>query len=180
MTNNNSPITNDKFFGGASPFLTGGAVSDARMKQEAPGFTLIEALIALLILAFGLLTAGQLIFVAMKSTSLARSKESAALVAQNKLETLADLYRRNPNSLELSEGDHDGEFAQVAGDGLVLNRFGISWKVSTVPDPRGGAVPHARLIQVTVTPVGADGTVNAKTSLNKTVIVASVFSSETR
>jgi len=144
------------------------------------GFTIIEALMALSILAFGLLAAGQLIFVAMSSASLARSKESAALVAQNQIEMLADLYRRDPEAPELTGGSHVGDQVQVMGRGSVLNRYGISWQVDSVPDPRGGALPHARLIRVTVTPIGADGSSNTRASLNKIVNVSAVFFSETR
>ncbi len=139
------------------------------------GFTIIEALIALLILAFGLLSAGQLIFVALTSASLARSRCSAALIAQNKLESLADLYRRDPEARELSEGTHEGEQVRVLGGGTVLNRFGISWQVSPVEDPRGGSLPRARRVRIRVTPVGSDGTVSPATRLNKVVHVNSVI-----
>ncbi len=151
-------------------------------KPDAPetGFTLIETLMALAILAFGLLSAGQLIFVAMGSASLARSKESAALIAQNKLEMLGDLYRRAPGAPELTEGGHSGEQVQVTGGRSVLNRYSISWQVSTVPDPRGGVFQHARRVTVTVTPVGANGAVNVRAALNKIVHVSSVFFSESR
>ena len=141
------------------------------------GFTLIEALIATLILAFGLLAAGQLVFIALSSASLARSKYSAALAAQNKLEGLADLYRRNPGAPELSEGTHAGEQVQWTGGGAVLNRFRISWHVGVVPDPRGPSALHARLVRVTVVPIGADGTSNWRVRLNKIVDVSSVFCS---
>ncbi len=149
------------------------------MKPETNGFTLIEALIALLILTFGLLSAGQLIFVALGSASLARSKESASLVAQNQLEMLADLYRRNPDAPELTEGSHLGDPVQIAGGRTVLHRFSVAWQVSAIPDPRG-TLRNARLVRVTVTPIRADGAVNSKASLNKVVDVASVICAETQ
>ena len=71
-----------------------------------PGFTLIEMMIALLILSIGLLATGQLIFAALSSSSLARSKGNAALAAHYKLEFLGDLCRRNPDAFELSPGNH--------------------------------------------------------------------------
>ncbi len=150
----------------------------ARVNPAECGFTLIEALMSLLILTFGLLSAGQLIFVALTSASLVRSKESAALVAQNQLEALADLYRRAPESPELSQGCHAGDEVQILGRGNVLNRFGVSWKVSPVPDPRGGALRHARMIRVTVTPVASGGSANARGPLNKIVNVSAIFFSD--
>ncbi len=143
--------------------------------ESASGFTIIEALIALLILGFGLLWAGQMIFVAMSAASLARSKGSAALVAQSQLDSLGDLYRSNPEAPEMSEGSHTGDQVQLSTGGTVLNRYAVSWDVGPVPDPRGGVIPRTRLVRVTVVPVGDDGTVNVKVRLNAVVSVSSVF-----
>ncbi len=149
----------------------------AKPKALETGFTIIEMLIALLILSFGLLTAGQLIFVAMSSSSLARSKGNAALLAQDKLEFLADLYRRNPDATELSVGSHGAEQVQfLSSTGTILNRFSVSWNVSAIPDPRGGADLHAKLVRVTVVPVGVDGLDNRRVLLNKIVSVSSIIS----
>jgi prepilin-type N-terminal cleavage/methylation domain-containing protein len=141
------------------------------------GFTLTEMLIALLILTFGLLSAGQLMLVAMGSASLARSKGSAAVVAQDRLEFLGDLYRRNAAAAELTVGDHAPEQVQIQNptDNTILNRFSVGWNVSVVPDARGKTL-NARLVRVTVTPVRADGTANNKILLNKVVSVSSIFS----
>ncbi len=65
------------------------------------GFTLIEMMLALIILTFGLLTAGQLLYVAASSSSLARSKGTAAIAAQSLLESLASLYSQNPLAADL-------------------------------------------------------------------------------
>jgi hypothetical protein len=142
------------------------------------GFTLAETLIAMLVLTFGLLGAGQLIYAAMSSTSLARSKGSAALVAQAKLEFLGDLYRQNPGAPYLTEGDHGPEQVEVANHGgrSVLNRYNVVWNVAMVPDPRPGKILKARQVTVTVTPIGSGGTVNSKASLNKTVDLTTIFS----
>ncbi|NWG11913.1 MAG: type II secretion system protein [Acidobacteria bacterium] len=145
---------------------------------QADGFTLIEMLIALLILSFGLLSAGQLMYLAMGSASLARSKGNAAMVAQDKLEFLADVYRRNRADADLTVGDHGPEQVEILNpnSGTALNRFRIVWNVSTVPDPRAGKVLHARLVRVTVTPLGTGAAVNNQIGLNKTVSVSSIFS----
>src|SRR5512139_1532289 len=84
-----------------------------RFVTSAAGFTLIEMLIALVILTFGLLSAGQLMYVAMGSASLARSKGTAATVASDRLEFLADVYRRNRLDASLADGNHGPEVVQV-------------------------------------------------------------------
>jgi prepilin-type N-terminal cleavage/methylation domain-containing protein len=141
-----------------------------------PGFTLIEMMIALLILSIGLLAMGQLIFAALSSASLARSKGNAALAAQDKLEFLGDLCRRNPAAFELSTGSHDGEPVQYASDsGEILNRFGVSWTVSDLSDPRNGTELHAKQVLVSVTPIDMNGNRNSKVLLNKTVDVSCIF-----
>jgi prepilin-type N-terminal cleavage/methylation domain-containing protein len=141
------------------------------------GFTLIEMLIALLIMTFGLLAAGQLMLVAMGSASLARSKGSAAVVAQDRLEFLSDLYRQSASAADLTVGDHGPLQVNVQNttDNSVLNRFRVAWNVSVVPDARGKTLA-ARLVRVTVTPSDAAGAANNRVLLNKVVSVSSIFS----
>jgi prepilin-type N-terminal cleavage/methylation domain-containing protein len=145
---------------------------------EAAGFTLIEVMIALMVMTFGLLTAGQMIYVAASAASLARSKGSAALVAQDRLHLLADLYVSNPDMGDLADGSHGPEFVEIIGPDTqaVLNRFGVSWTVSQVPDPRPGKVLNARLVTVTVTPVDGKNAPNLRTALNKAVTISVIFS----
>jgi hypothetical protein len=130
------------------------------------------------ILTFGLLAAGQMIFVAMASASLARSQGSAAVVAQSKLAFLADLYSRDPNVQDLSIGSHGPERVEVVNPAAhnVLNRFSVAWMVSAVHDPRPGRVLNARLVLVTVTPIDAAGGAHFRASLNKTVTIPAIFS----
>lgn len=143
------------------------------------GFTLIETLIAMTILTFGLLAAGQLLYVAAGSNSLSRSKSSGVTVAHDKLEFLADLYRQNPSHADLTLGAHGPEQVQVTNpnDGSVLNRYNVNWDVANVPDPRPGKVLNARQVRVTVTPIRTTGTTtNIKSNLNKVVNVTAIFS----
>jgi prepilin-type N-terminal cleavage/methylation domain-containing protein len=142
------------------------------------GFTLPETLIAMMVLTFGLLGTGQLIYVAMSSTSLARSKASAALVAQSKLDFLADLYRQNPGAPDLTDGAHGPEQVEVTNPSSrsTLNRYNVAWKVAMVPDPRAGRILKARQVTVTVTPVGSGGRANSKASLNKVVNLTTILS----
>jgi prepilin-type N-terminal cleavage/methylation domain-containing protein len=146
---------------------------------SADGFTLVEMLIAILILAFGLLTAGQMIYASMASMSLARSKGGAAVVAQNKLQFLSDLYSRNQAAADLTLGNHGPEIVQItnpADNNNVLNRLQVAWTVSDVVDPRAGKSLKALQVIVTVTPVNNADVANRKAFLNKIVTVGAVFS----
>jgi prepilin-type N-terminal cleavage/methylation domain-containing protein len=150
---------------------------EAVCSNKTRGFSLIELLISLAILTFGLLALGPLLYIAASSGSLARSKGTAAIAAQNQLEFLADLYRRNPAANELTLGIHQPQQAQLANpvDGTILNQYDIDWTVSTVSDPRPGKVLHARLVRVAVTPTRSGGMINTKPSLNKALNVTTIF-----
>jgi hypothetical protein len=119
-----------------------------------------------------------LIYVAMSSTSLGRSKGSAALIAQAKLNFLADLYRKNPGAPDLSDGAHGPEQIEVTNpvSRSSLNRYSVAWKVTMVPDPRPGKILKAQQVTVTVTPIGSGAAVNSKASLNKVVNLTTILS----
>ena len=77
----------------------------------------------------------------------ARSKASAAVVAQDKIHAFSGLYNRNPDDADLTPGDHGPEYVQVVAPATNtdLNRFRISWSVAPVPDPRAGKAIRAIL-----------------------------------
>ncbi len=156
---------------------TGNNAEEGRQRSDG-GFTLVEMLIAIIILTFGLLAAGQLLMVAMGSSSLSRSKGGAASAAANKVEFLADLYRQNPNAADLTTGSHGPEVVQILNpiNNRVLNRFNVNWTVATVPDPRAGKNLNARMVTVTATPIDGSGASHNMAGLNKTVSVSSIFS----
>lgn len=142
------------------------------------GFSLVEMLIAIVILTFGLLAAAQIIYSAVCSASLARCKGNIAVLAHAKLESLSDLYARDPGAVELTEGSHGPEFVPVVNPltGVVLNRFSVTWQVNPVADPRPGRRLTARQIVVLVRPVDAANNANYKAYLNKAALVAGMFS----
>jgi prepilin-type N-terminal cleavage/methylation domain-containing protein len=146
------------------------------------GFSLIEIMIALCITSFGLLAVGQLLYMAEGSNSLARSKSTAALAAQNVMESLETLYRKDPAAADIAFGGHGPRSIEVANptDGTLLNRYHVSWVVEHVPDPRPGKVLDARLVRALVTPVRSDGSVNIQRGLNKVLNVTTVFSQRIR
>jgi type II secretory pathway pseudopilin PulG len=148
------------------------------LKRNGDGFSLAEILISLCILTFGLLAAAQIIFISVTSTTLSRSKGVAAFAAQSQLESLADLFSRNPEAEELTNGSHGPRVVEVAnpGEGTVLNRFNVGWTVGAVPDPRPERVLNAKQVTVTVTPIDGLGTPRPRTPLNKVVGVSAIFS----
>jgi hypothetical protein len=128
-------------------------------------------------MSFGLLAAGQLMFGSMTASSLARSKGNATIVAQDKLEFLADLFRQNQSATDLTEGNHGPEQIEITNPqtGTAVNRFSVAWSVSTVSDPRPGKVLKAKQVRVTVTPIGSGTSVNNKVGMNKVVNITSIF-----
>jgi prepilin-type N-terminal cleavage/methylation domain-containing protein len=146
--------------------------------NKSQGFSLLEVTIALMLLASGLLAAGQLIFAATGSGSLARSKFVAAVAAQDKIERLSALYAQNPFADELTIGDHGPQQSVIANplDGNALNIFNIYWNISEISDPRPGNPINARLARVRVIPIRSEGAENKQALFNKIVSVSSVFS----
>jgi prepilin-type N-terminal cleavage/methylation domain-containing protein len=142
------------------------------------GFSLIEMMIALVVLTFGLLTAGQMLFIAASSSSLARSQGAAAILAQDELESLAGVYQRDPLDLALSNGGHGPRQAEVANpvDGSILNRYNVTWDVSDVPDLRPGMRLNSKLVRVAIVPISATGAANSQPGMNKIMSVSTVLS----
>lgn len=146
------------------------------------GFSLIEMMLALIIMTFGLLTAGQLLYIAAGSNSLSRSKGTAALAAQSLLESLDALYSQNPLAADLAPGVHGPRRSIVTNpaDGTVLNRYDANWVVDNVSDPRPGKVLKALRVRATVIPVQMGGAENLRPGLNKIMNVTTIFSQKTR
>jgi prepilin-type N-terminal cleavage/methylation domain-containing protein len=156
--------------------------ADTHLLGREAGFSLIEIMIALIILTFGLLTAGQLLYIAASSSLLARSKGTAALAAQSVLESLDALYDQNPSAPEITPGSHGPRQSVVTNpiDGTVLNRYAVDWVVENVADPRPGKVLNARRVRATVTPVQAGGAGNIRPGLNKILNITTIFSPKKR
>src|SRR5262245_35765722 len=159
-----------------NPFGRNRISSSNPSSTNAPGFSLIETMIGMFILTFGLLVTGQLLFLAMSSSSLARSKGSATIVAQNQLETLADLYRQSAPSSDLTTGNHGpNQVAVTSYDGRTVNRFNVAWTVADVVT--NGKTLKAKQVVVTATPIQSTGTTtNSQIGLNKVISLSSILS----
>jgi len=152
-------------------------IPPGRDDRSAWGFTLVEVLMALTIVAIGLLAVGQEVTIGMSSASLARSKAAGALTAQSKLDQLENLYNRDPENEALSRGSHGPEPVETMdpAEGRLIARSRVDWEVNAVPDPRPGRVLEALQVTVTVKPANRDDTLNVKTGMNKTVTITSIL-----
>ena len=154
------------------------------------GFSLVELMIAVFVLAVGLLAAAQLLTMTMSLDILARSKSTAALAAQNELDRLADLYRRNPAAAELMPGTHQADKLTEIRNPLtetVIDRYKITWFVSNIPDPRSEINLPGRVISVRATPVltentesteNEENTTSFRSNRNKVVTINAVITAE--
>jgi Tfp pilus assembly protein PilV len=145
---------------------------------RAGGFSLVEALMAILILSVGFMFLGRIMVGSVGSTLLARSKGTAGLAATNKLEALALKYRANPGDADFAIGNHGPEQVEIVNpnDNGKLNRYNVGWTVSSVSDPRSGVTLRAVQVTATVTPIGSGTTENNKVGQNKTINVTTIFS----
>ena len=145
------------------------------------GFSLVELMIAVFILTFGLLSAAQLLIMTMGLDALARSKSTATLAAQNELERLTDLYLRNPASGELTIGAHQAaELTEIRNPLTrnVLSRYKITWLVGNIPDPRPGIDLPGRTISVRAVPMLTESVEN--TLRSKVITLNAVITAETQ
>ena len=155
--------------------------SKSGFSGQPDGFSLVELLVAVFILTVGLLSGAQLLIMVMELDALARSKTTAMLVAQNELERLADLYRRNPAAKELTIGAHQLEELIEVQNPLtqkVLNRYKITWFVDIIPDPRPEVNIAGRIISVRATPMLAESLQDARPFRNKAITLNTVIVAE--
>jgi type II secretory pathway pseudopilin PulG len=142
------------------------------------GFSLVESLMAILILAFGFMFVAPMLFDSITSLTLARSKDTAGFAATNQLETLASLYKANASDANLTIGAHGPVQVEIVNpaDSSKLNRYNVAWTVAPVPDPRAGKVLRAVQVTATVTPIGSGTATNIKVRQNKVLNVTTIFS----
>ena len=146
--------------------------------ENTDGVTLVELLIAVFILSFGLLAAAQLLAMTLRLDALSRLKSTSVPAAQNEIERLADLYRRNPASEELTVGTHHAkELIEIRNPATqnVLNRYKITWTVGGIPDPRPGVDLPCRTISVRAIPMLTEREENPNLFHNKATTLNAVI-----
>ncbi len=158
--------------------------SEAKPNIDAAGsagFSLVESLMAILILALGFMFVAPMMFDSIQSLTLARSKDTAGFAATNQLETLAALYKANANDANLTIGNHGPVQVEIVNpaDSSKLNRYNVAWTVASVPDRDGQSIASGTGA-VTVTPIGSGTSTNIKVRQNKVLNVTTIFSFRSR
>jgi len=144
--------------------------------RHETGFTLIEVMITMIIMTFGLLACGQMVAGAIKSATLARTKGNAAIVAQNQLERLADLYRRDRHDPSISIGTQGPVWVEIANPihHRVLHRFRVEWIVTPVTGTN--IMAHTRNIRLSVIPIDESKNNLFKPGWNERITMSMVLS----
>ncbi len=113
--------------------------------QREAGFTLIEALAAMVILTFGIMAVTNLMLIAGTSNSVANRSTAATLVATQQMETLKSLNWgvAGPTGLQIppagvTQGDLDADVANffavvdAANNGVADTPVRVRWSISGV------------------------------------------------
>ncbi len=110
-------------------------MNQSRISKDS-GFTLIESMIALAVLAITLLGLGQLVSTAVRQNASTRFETMGVLIAQQKLEALRGEYNREleseTGSSDLTAGSHGPEtliMEAPAGSSMGESEFEVSWTV---------------------------------------------------
>ncbi len=137
------------------------------------GFTLIEVMIAIMILTVGLLTLAQMMVIATNANALSGRMTASAALAKEQLELLKavpfyndpmDISAGSVNTMLQVGGDinnnqagyfqlYDGDGQPVAGGGMYL----VRWQVEEVVPPGGGGAMPLAMLRITVRCLGTGG-----------------------
>jgi len=111
-------------------------MNQSRISKDS-GFTLIESMIALAVLAITLLGLGQLVSTAVRQNASTRFETMGVLIVQEKLEALRGEYNRelesDTGSSDLTAGSHGPEtliMEAPAGSRMGDSEFEVSWTVT--------------------------------------------------
>lgn len=120
------------------------------------GFTLVEALCAIVILAFGLMAIANLIAVAASSNTVANQSTAATTLASQQMEILKSIPFTTPGTQVFNaalapggdlETDQAGYFTNPPTDVPGVGQVRVRWRITGIPDAVSG-VPRGLFIEV--------------------------------
>lgn len=124
----------------------------SRCTRACEGFTLIEILITIGILTFGLLAVATMQVSAIRGNDFSSNVTEATILAQDKLELLSTLPYAH-SDLQDQDGDFDAGLSDSGASAdysetpaAPFSRYTVSWNVS-----ENNPVPDAKTIRVIVT-----------------------------
>ena len=130
------------------------------MSNNERGFTLVEAVVAMLVCTIGLVAMAELLVVTLRLQQLGRNSTSAVRLAQDKVDELTSMnFITNPaaacgGSLDANEAPHFDTPLENNGtpddpdDDTVMKGYTRRWIISAGPD----ADPNLRTVTVRVIP----------------------------
>jgi type IV pilus assembly protein PilV len=109
------------------------------------GFTLLEVLIAVVVLAFGLLAIAQMQVIAIRFNYQGRDATEAVTLAKDRLESLKSLPFDNPSLVDTTEDNNDdltdtGIIDHADPDNPIGGRFTRIWNVADRVDTKAVTV----------------------------------------
>jgi type II secretory pathway pseudopilin PulG len=132
------------------------------------GFTLVEALCAIVILAFGLIAIANLMLVAATSNTVANQSTAATTLATQQMETLKNIPFTNPPTTNAFNpalnpgGNLDADLAGYFNPPVDIPGVGeirVRWLITGVPDPVDAVV---RTLFITVRAEGTGALTGAR------------------
>ena len=130
------------------------------MSNNERGFTLVEAVVAMMVCTVGLVAMAELLAVTLRLQQLGRNSTSAVRLAQDKVDELTTMnFITNPSaacggSIDADEADHFDTPLQDNGtpddptDDTVMKGYTRRWIISAGPD----GDPNLRAVTVRVIP----------------------------
>lgn len=130
------------------------------MSNNERGFTLVEAVVAMMVCTVGLIAMAELMAVTLRLQQLGRNSTSAVRLAQDKIDELTTMnFITNPSaacggSIDANEADHfdtpmqDNGTPDDSTDDTVMKGYTRRWIISAGPD----GDPNLREVTVRVIP----------------------------
>jgi len=131
----------------------------ARDRRRSSGLSLVEVMVALSILAFGMLGVAAMQIQAMGGGARGRHVSTAAMIARDQIENIqrvpfSQIQLKNWGAAEawmagvgLSRGDVDVLVAQEGGSVATEQSYSVDWRISQVSPPN----PDLRNVELAVT-----------------------------